>query len=136
MFSVNGYPLTGRVMRRRSGLARRKSWQNFLADFFEDFGGVALSILEVEDDVVHTGRAQASEETKYDVSTSAETEVEGLWWGVWIINQIDVERLRKWFEQPRRGGGHGGTPARGEFRLLLKGAWVRDPTIRMLGDPF
>jgi hypothetical protein len=68
-----------------SGLARLELWQNFLADFFEVLGGVALAILEVEDNVVLTGRAQAREETTYDVSASAETEVDGLWWGVRVI---------------------------------------------------
>ena len=56
MLSVNSYPLTWRALRRRSGSARLELRQNFLADFFEVLGGVALAILEVEDDVVHTGR--------------------------------------------------------------------------------
>ena len=103
MLFVNSYPLTWRPLRRRSGSARRQLWQNFLADFFEVLGGVAPAIFEVEDDMVHTGRAQGSEETKHDVSTAAETEVDRLRWGIRVVSQIDVERLGKRFEHPGAG---------------------------------
>ena len=92
-------------------LAGIKLRQDLLADFVEDLCRVARPVLQVQYHVVDTDRTQPFEVAEQGVPAAANAEVDWLRWLIWVVAQIDVERLGERFERARGDGLDSTTPA-------------------------
>jgi hypothetical protein len=106
-----------------------------LTDLLQNIARSAVSIFEVEDDMIDSGASEFAEKIDHEVAAGSEAEVD---WSRGLgrrVGQIDTERLGEGLEDARRDRFHHRAPLRNQFGLPREIARIGDPAICMLGDP-